>query len=175
MAHQLQRARNVAASVLPTRHVIAPLVGAFARARWRASEPSSMDDFGRERPRLARGEGVAPGVAPGATPPQRRAAPAAKKGGSLPSCPSPLARFGSAGLGRKTRTETAKNGRWCCCTPHLVLCCTPPSVGATFRAAPTVTPTVTPERSRRQVNITFVIPPSGVRTKRPAGFRSPPV
>ena len=60
--------------------------------------------------------------------------------GSLPSFPAPLARLGSAGLGRKTRTETAKNGRWCCCTP---------SVGATFRAAPSVTPAVTPERPGR--------------------------
>ena len=60
------------------------------------------------------------------TPPQRRAAPAAKKGGSLPSLPAPLAWFGSAGLGRKTRTTTAKNGRGDGTPPPAVLGTPPP-------------------------------------------------
>ena len=40
-----------------TCRVIAPPGGASARARGRASETSCKDDFGRERPRLARGDG----------------------------------------------------------------------------------------------------------------------
>ena len=62
-----------------------------------------------------------PGATPGATPPHRLTAPAVKKGGSLPSSPSPLARLWSSGLGRKTRTRTAKNGRVVCHTPPLLL------------------------------------------------------
>ena len=101
--------------------------------------------------------------------PTRRAAPAAKKGGSLPSFPSPLARLGSAGSGRKTRRETADNGRRQWYTPHRVLWYTPPSDRVPFRAAPTATPASTPERSRQQVNITFVIPPPRTPAQRNAG------
>ena len=101
--------------------------------------------------------------------PTRRAAPAAKKGGSLPSFPSPLARLGSAGSGRKTRRETPDNGRRQWYTPHRVLWYTPPSDRVPFRAAPTATPASTPERSRQQVNITFVIPPPRTPAQRNAG------
>ena len=54
-------------------------------------------------------------------PPTRRAAPAAKKEGSLPSFPSPLARLGSAGLSRKNPRATAEMGSVVCCTPPLFL------------------------------------------------------
>ena len=80
----------------------APLVGASSRAPGRAHQPSCRDNLRRERPHQRRwGCGTL-----GATPPLRRAAPAAKNWGSLPSCPSPLARFGNDGLGRQTRTTT---------------------------------------------------------------------
>ena len=61
-------------------------------------------------------------------PPACRTAPAVKKGGSLPSLPAPLARFGSAGLGRTTRTTTANNGRGGWDTPPGCFWDTPPSV-----------------------------------------------
>ena len=84
----------------------APLVGASSRAPGRAHQPSRRDTFRRERPHQRRWGRGTPGGTLGATLPLRRAAPAAKNGGSLPSCPSPLARFGNAGLGRQTRTTT---------------------------------------------------------------------
>ena len=60
--------------------------------------------------------------------------------GGLPSFPAPLARLGSAGLGRQTQTETGENGRWAWYTPHLVLWYTLPSDRVPFLAAPTATP-----------------------------------
>ena len=64
---------------------------------------------------------MAPGVIPGVAPPLRRDAPAAQRGGSLPSFPSPLTRIGSDGLGRKTRTATGKHGRGDVAPPPLFL------------------------------------------------------
>ena len=100
-------------------------------ARARAGEPSRRDTYGRERPPPG-GGGCA---TPGATPPHRLTAPAVKKGGSLPSRPSPLARLVSSGLGRKTRTGTAKNGRVVCHTPPSLFA-TPPPVSAWHVACP---------------------------------------
>ena len=86
-------------TILMTWSSITPLVGASARTRWRASEPSSMDTYGRERPHQRRAGGGTPGGTPGVPhTPLNRTAPAARKGGSLPSPPSPLARFGADGL-----------------------------------------------------------------------------
>ncbi len=68
----------------------------------------------------------------GLTPPLRRAAPAAQTGGSLPSFPSPLARFGSAGLRTTSRTTTAKNGRGGWDTPPAVFGTPPPCVRVRF-------------------------------------------
>ena len=48
---------------------IAPLVGAVARARRRASESSRRDNFRRERPHQRRVGGGTPGGTPGVTPP----------------------------------------------------------------------------------------------------------
>ena len=61
--------------------------------------------------------------------PHRLTAPAVKNGGSLPSSHSPLARLVSSGLGRKTRTGTANNGRVVCHTPPSLIA-TPPPVSA---------------------------------------------
>ena len=68
-------------------------------------------------------------------PPHRLTAPAVKNGGSLPSSPSPLARLVSSGLGRKTRTGTAINGRVVCHTPYSFFA-TPPPVSAWHFACP---------------------------------------
>ena len=59
--------------------------------RKRSWEPSRRDKYGRERP-------------------PRLTAPAVKKGGSLPSNPSPLARLGLSGLAPKARVKPAGRG-----------------------------------------------------------------
>ena len=56
-------------------------------------------------PRAGRGAFPQGYIQTGATPPE------GEGGGSLPSFPSPLARFGSAGRRTKSRTTTAQNGR----------------------------------------------------------------
>ena len=98
----------------------------------RAGEPSRRDKYDGSDPPEGGGDGT-PGGTPGGTPPPRLTAPAVKKGGSLPSFPSPLARFGSVGLGPKTRTTPA----WCAVrwwyTPPLCFWYTPPHVRVPFR------------------------------------------
>ncbi len=118
-----------------SRSSIAPLVAACRPARVRAGEPSCKDTYRRERPPRRRGGGLTRCLTPWLTPPLRRAAPAAQKGGSLPSRPSPLARFGSAGLRTKSRTTTATNGRGGCDTPPAVFG-TPPPVSVSDFARP---------------------------------------
>ena len=59
-------------------------------------------------------------------PPPRRTAPAVEKGGSLPSLPSPLARFGSSGPGRKTRTKPAEKWMGVWYTPRYLFGTPPP-------------------------------------------------
>ena len=135
-------------NIPPPRRVIAPLVAASARARWRASETSCKDDFGRERPRLARGEGVAPHVTRGGTPPHSPSRASGEKGGGSRLSPLRWRGWGPASLGRKTRTEIAKTGRRQWYTPHLVLWYTPPSDRVTFRAAPASAPASAPEHGR---------------------------
>ena len=118
---------------------IGPIGVADRPARVRAGEPSRRDTYGRERP-PRRGVGVphqVPHLVP--HPPHRLTAPAVKKGGSLPSSPSPLARLVSSGLGRKTRTRTAKNGRVVCHTPPSLIA-TPPPVSAWHFACPAPCP-----------------------------------
>ena len=102
------------------RSSMGPRVAADRPARVRAEEPSRRDTYRRERPPRRRGGGLTRCLTPCLTPPLRRAAPAAQRGGSLPSRPSPLARFGSAGLRTKIRTTTATNGRGGCDTPPAV-------------------------------------------------------
>ena len=81
-------------------------------------------------------------------PPHRLTAPAVKKGGSLPSSPSPLARLVSSGLGRKTRTGTAKNGRVVCHTPPSLIA-TPPPVSAWHFDCPAPCPAPCPGTARK--------------------------
>ena len=68
-----------------------------------------------------------------------------QKGGSLPSSPSPLARFGSSGPGRKTRTEPGKNGSGRPDTPTTVFL-TPPTTCASDCARPRPRPPLRPRR-----------------------------
>ncbi len=89
---------------------IAPLVSARRPARVRAGEPSRRDTHRRERPPRRRGGADTVPDTVADTPPSPCRA-SGTKGGSLPSFPSPLARFGSAGRRTKRRTTTAKNGR----------------------------------------------------------------
>ena len=120
-----------------------------ARLGGRRSLPAGILSDGSDSPRGG-GEVWHRALFPVWPPPRRRAAPAAQKGGSLPSCPSPLARLGSDGRGRTTRTATGKHGRGGCGTPRLCFCGTSPFVGATLCVTPAVTPIVTPDRSRRR-------------------------
>ena len=60
-------------------------------------------------------------------PPPRLTAPAVKKGGSLPSNPSPLARLGSSGLARKNRTKAGRKWMAGCLHPPHCFVYTPPS------------------------------------------------
>ena len=131
--------------------IVAPLVGASARARWRASEPSSKDTYGRERLHQRRVGGGTPEGTPGATHPIWPCRASGKKGGSLPSSPSPLARFGSSGPGRETRTTTAKKRRVAWDTPHPVFGTPPLLCGVPFCSTPAVTPIVTPQGSSGQL------------------------
>ncbi len=92
-----------------------------------------------------RGECLTRCLTPGLTPPFRRTAPAVEKGGSLPSFPSPLARFGSSGPGRETRTTTAETGAGWPDTPTAVFL-TPLPTCASDCARPRTCPPLRPRR-----------------------------
>ena len=143
-----------------SRSRIAPLVGAPHARLGRTSEPSRRDTLRRERPPIGEGGCGTLGGTPSATPPLRRAVPAAQKGGSLPSCPSPLARVGNVRPRTKNTNNdsaTMKGDVWY--TPPLCFWYTTPSVCVPFYVTPSVTPIVTPERSRRRGTMARVTMP----------------
>ena len=143
--------RRAASSRRPSARPLAPVGG-------RLSLPARMISDGSD-PRLARG-GVAPGVAPGATPPHSPSRASGEKGRVAPVFPLSA---GAARVGRsRTKNPNRNSGKWKVGVEHSpprFVVHPPPSDRVPFRAAPTSTPASTPERSRRQVNITFVIPP----------------
>ena len=108
------------------------------------SLPAGIHDDGSDPPKAARASDTVPDTGAD-TPPARRTAPAVKKGGSLPSSPSPLARFGSSGPGRKTLTATAKNGSGGPDTPATVFL-TPLPICASDCARPRTRPPLRPRR-----------------------------
>ena len=108
------------------------------------SLPAGIHDDGSDPPKAARASDTVPDTGAD-TPPARRTAPAVKRGGSLPSSPSPLARFGSSGPGRKTRTATAKNGSGGPDTPATVFL-TPLPICASDCARPRTRPPLRPRR-----------------------------
>ncbi len=129
-----------------TRRVITPLVGVSARARWRASEPSSKDDFGRERPRLARGDGWDTAWYTTCYTPHSSSRASGEKRGVAPV----LSLSAGAVRGRRliTKKPNSDGGNWKAGVLHPPLCFwyTPPSVRVPFRSTPAVTPASTPER-----------------------------
>ena len=110
-----------------SRSSMGPLVSASSSrpACGPGSLPAGIPTDGERPPQRRGGMGHPVGHWVG-HPPTCRTAPAVKKGGALPSRPSPLARFGSAGRRTKSRTTTATNGRGGCDTPPAVLGDTPP-------------------------------------------------
>ena len=130
---------------------VTPLVGASGRARWRASEPSWKDTYGRERLHQRRVGGGTPRGTPGATHPTWPCRASGKKGGVAPV----LSLSAGAVRGRRLMTKNphSDGGNWKGCVLHPLLCFwyTPPSVCVPFCSTPTVTPIVTPERSSGQL------------------------
>ena len=105
----------------PTRRVIAPLVGAFARARRRASEPSCKDDFGRERPPLGDGWCCTWCCTRCCTTPLAEPRQRLKRGGR--SRPFPLRWRGSGrpAQDEKPEQKQRKMEGWCVTPPSLFL------------------------------------------------------
>ena len=108
------------------------------------SLPARMHEDGSDPPTAAGASDTVPDTGPD-TPALAEPRQRSKRGGSLPSFPSPLARFGSSGPGRKTRTATAKNGSGGPDIPTTVFL-TPLPICASDCARPRTRPPLRPRR-----------------------------
>ena len=135
--HDSRQKRPTAGRVSLVGRTCAPFV-VVRPACGRGSLPAGINMTGATP--TERGGIVDTGVDTGVdTPPPRLTAPAVKKGGSLPSNPSPLARLGLSGLASKARTKPAGRGAVSVDTPPLDLL-TPPPTSASTKPCPAPCP-----------------------------------